>query len=135
MGQTGFSAIVLDASALIALERGDARMRALCREVLRTRRKLVIPAGVLAQVWRDAARQVPVRAVLGGPTTEVAPLDQILAEAAGILCGRAGASDVGDASVVLVTRRERAVVVTSDAADLLALDPNLSVEEIRLRSP
>lgn len=130
MGQTSSPAIVLDAGALIALERGDARMRALCREVLRTRRKLVVPAGVVAQVWRDAARQVPVRAVLAGPTTEVVPLDQILAEAAGILCGRAGTSDVVDASVVLVTRRERAVVVTSDAADLLALDPTLSIQEI-----
>jgi hypothetical protein len=59
------------------------------------------------------------------PTTIVSSLDQVLAEAAEVLCGRAGSSDVIDASVVLVARRERAVVVTSDVGDLLRLDPGL----------
>jgi predicted nuclease of predicted toxin-antitoxin system len=54
----------------------------------------------------------------------------VLAEATGILCGRAGTSDAVDASVVLTARRERAVVVTSDADDLHRLDPTLAVERI-----
>jgi hypothetical protein len=65
-----------------------------------------------------------------GPTTVVPALDQVLAEAAGVLCGRAGTSDVIDASVVLVARRERASVITSDADDLRHLDPQLSLERI-----
>ncbi|HXX66961.1 MAG TPA: PIN domain-containing protein [Polyangiaceae bacterium] len=130
MGQENPRAVVLDAGALIAFERGDARMRALCREALRIRARLVIPAGVVAQVWRNPARQVPVRALLAGGTTEVPALDQILAEAAGVLCGRTGTSDVVDASVVLTARREHAVVVTSDVADLKRLDPDLVVERI-----
>jgi hypothetical protein len=65
-----------------------------------------------------------------GPTTSVAPLDQLLAEAAGVLCGRAGTSDVVDASVALVARRERAVVVTSDVEDLRRLDPRIVLERI-----
>jgi len=60
----------------------------------------------------------------------VPALDQILAEAAGALCGRAGTSDVIDASVVLTARRERARVVTSDVDDLRHLDPDLPLERI-----
>jgi hypothetical protein len=130
MGTKSARTVVLDAGALIAFEAADARMRALCREALRTHTRLVVPAGVLGQVWRDGARQVPLRALLAGSTTEVPPLDRVLAEAAGTLCGRSRTSDVIDASVVLTARRANAVVVTSDADDLLRLDPELPVERI-----
>ena len=89
--------VVLDAGALIAFERSDARMRALVREALKADARIVIPAGVLGQVWRGSARQAPLRAIVKGPTTSVPVLDQVLAEAAGVLCGRAGTSDVVDA--------------------------------------
>jgi len=105
-------------------------MRALLRAAVSTGVRIVIPAGVLGQVWRDGARQSPLRALVKGPTTVVAPLDQVLAEAAGVLCGRSRTSDVIDASVVLVARRERAVVVTSDVGDLRRLDPGLSIERV-----
>jgi predicted nucleic acid-binding protein len=130
MGKASPRAVVLDAGALIAFERGDPRMRALCREALRTGARLVVPAAVVGQVWRDGARQVPLRALLAGSTTVVPPLDRVLAEACGLLCGRARTSDVVDASVVLTARRERAAVVTSDAGDLLRLDPSLDVHSI-----
>ncbi len=130
MRKEGPGAVVLDTGALIAFERGDQRMRALCREALRTRTRLVVPAGVLGQVLRDRARQVSLGALLSGSTTEVPPLDRILAEAAGILCGRTRTSDVIDASVVLIGLRERAVVVTSDPADLRCLEPTLKIERI-----
>jgi len=130
VGKAPPQAIVLDAGALIAFERGDARMRALVREALKSGARLVIPAGVLGQAWRGDARRAPLRALMKGPTTVVPALDQVLAEAAGVLCGRAGTSDVIDASVVLVARRERAVVVTSDVGDLHRLDPKLSLERI-----
>jgi hypothetical protein len=102
----------------------------LVREALKVGARLVIPSGVLGQVWRGAARQTPVRALVKEPTTIVPALDQVLAEAAGVLCGRAGTSDVVDASVVLVARRERAVVVTSDLDDLRRLDPGIRLERI-----
>ena len=130
MGEARPQAIVLDAGALIAFERGDAKMRALVREALKAGMPLSIPAGVLGQVWRRSARQAPLRALVKGPTTVVPPLDQVLAEAAGTLCGRAGTSDVIDASVVLVARRTRALVVTSDVDDLSRLDPGLRLERI-----
>ena len=105
-------------------------MRALCREALRTGCELIIPAGVVAQVVRDRARQVVVRALLSGPTSRVPPLDRTLAEASGALCGRAGTIDIVDASVVLTARREGAWVLTSDVADLARLDPALRLERI-----
>ena len=130
MGKTSPQTVVLDTGALIAFERGDAKMRALVREALRTKARLVIPAGVLGQAWRGEARQAPLRALVKMPTTSVPPLNQVLAEAAGVLCGRVESSDIVDASVVLVARRERAVVVTSDVWDLRRLDPGLPIERI-----
>lgn len=130
MGKPRPRSVVLDAGALIAFERGDARMRALVRGAMEAGASLVIPAGALGQVWRGGARQAPIRALVKGPTTRVPVLDQVLAEAAGTLCGRAGTSDVIDASVVLVARRERAVIVTSDIDDLRRLDPTVPLERI-----
>jgi hypothetical protein len=74
MGAKDPGAVVLDAGALIAFERADPRVRALLREALRRGTRLIVPAGVLGQVWRDGARQVVLRALIDGPTTEVAPL-------------------------------------------------------------
>jgi hypothetical protein len=118
--------LVLDAGALIAFERGDRRVRGLLSEA----RRLVIPAGALAQVFRDRKRQVTLRALCNSRKTEIAPLDRAAAEAAGELCGRARTRDVVDASVVLVARLEHGVVATSDPDDLRRLDPSLPVVKV-----
>jgi hypothetical protein len=130
VGKERSPAVVLDAGALIAFERGDERMRALVREALRERTALLVPAGVVGQVFRDGPRQARLRALLHGATTQVPVLDQPLAEAAGRLCGRTRTSDVIDASVVLVARRAQAPVVTSDIEDLRRLDPIVRLERI-----
>jgi rRNA-processing protein FCF1 len=130
MGKANPSTVVLDAGALIAFEKANPKMRALCREALKSGSRLVIPAGVVGQVFRNRARQVALRALLNGRTSIVAALDQILAEGAGVLCGRAGTSDVIDASVVLVAKRENATVITSDVNDLRRLDPTMRLEKI-----
>jgi hypothetical protein len=84
----------------------------------------------VGQVWREPTKQVALGALLHGPTTSVAPLDQVLAEAAGVLCGRSRTSDVIDASVVLTARRERGVVITSDVDDLRRLDAKVTLHRI-----
>jgi predicted nucleic acid-binding protein len=122
--------VVLDSGALISFERGNARMRALLREALESGARVVIPAGVLAQVWRDPAKQVALGALSRGATTSVVPLDHVLAEAIGILCGKRKTSDVVDASVVLTARREAAVIVTSDVDDLRHLDKAVELHRI-----
>jgi hypothetical protein len=59
----------------------------------------------------------------GAPTVE--SLHERMARQAGALCGRAGTSDVVDASVVLVAQMHGHAVVTSDPGDLAKLDPTL----------
>jgi hypothetical protein len=67
--------------------------------------------------------QVAIASLTRATETTVVPLDKLLAEAAGMLCGRRQTSDVIDASVVLTARREGAApIVTSDVADLRHLD-------------
>jgi hypothetical protein len=65
--------------------------------------------------------------VLAADPVHVHALDSEEARAVGHLCGASGASDVVDASVVLVARRVGGVTVSSDPDGLLAIDPHLDV--------
>jgi len=129
MGQEGVGAraTVLDAGALVALERGDRRARAL---IAHAEGRIIIPAAALAEVCRDGARQAALAALVKASATTIDVLDEQVAKAVGILCGRTGTSDIADASVVLSAQRHRAIVLTSDADDLLRLDPGLQVEAL-----
>jgi predicted nucleic acid-binding protein len=120
--------VVLDSGALIAFERGDERMRALLLEARASGARIVIPAGVIGQVWRTPATQVAIGSITRAAETTVVSLDKVMAEAAGVLCGRRKTADVIDASVVLTARLEgSAVIVTSDVDDLRHLDPGVEV--------
>ena len=121
------SSPTLDAGALIAFERGDRAMLALIVVARQDRTKLVVPAGVVAQVWRDGRTQARLARLLGSDTVEVEALTDQRARAAGQLCGVAKTTDIVDASVVLCARERGGGVITSDAGDLLALDPTLRV--------
>ncbi len=126
MGRTrtrGASGIVLDAGGLIALGRGDKRMIALLNRALARGMVFRVPAGVVGQVWRDGRVQVALARFLRSAEVEIIPLDEHLARARGELCGVAGFADVIDASVVIVARQHRDVIVTSDPKDLRRLDP------------
>lgn len=48
----------LDTGALLALERGDPRIRALLRRTQENGLALAVPAGVIAQSWRGGPRVV-----------------------------------------------------------------------------
>ena len=119
--------MTLDAGALIAFERGDQRIRALVQEARATGASLGVPAAVLAQVWRDGARQARLAALVGSRTVEIVALDVTAAKAVGRLCGLTGTADVVDASVVLAAQVRSDRVVTSDPADLAAIDPGLEL--------
>lgn len=86
---------------------------------------LHVPAAVVAQVWREGARQARLARLLRARGLAVQELDLDEARACGVLCGRSSTSDVVDASVALLARRHSAVVVTSDPDDLRRLDPDL----------
>ncbi len=119
------SGLTLDAGALIAFERADRRMVAIVKEALAHGATLAVPAGVVAQVWRDGRRQARLARLLGTAVVAIEGLDDRRARAVGQLLGARGASDVVDASVVLCARRRGHGVVTSDPDDLARLDPEL----------
>ena len=120
----------LDAGALIAFERKDRYVIDRIAVALENSIRLAIPAGVVGQVWRDGKTQARLARLLKSPIVEIVALDDAQAREAGQLCGRAHTADVIDASVVLCARARAHTVLTSDAEDLLRLDPNLDLEEV-----
>ncbi|HWX45752.1 MAG TPA: PIN domain-containing protein [Solirubrobacteraceae bacterium] len=121
----------LDTSALIALERAEERVVALLSRARATPDAVIhIPAGVLAQAFRDGARQVQLARLMKHSGTSVVPLDANAAQIIGLLLSARGTEDVVDASVVVCARRYGQPVVTGDARDLHRLDPKLALEVI-----
>jgi hypothetical protein len=114
--------IVLDAGALIALDRGDKRMIALLHRALAQGRTFRVPAGVVGQAWRDGRYQVTLARFLRSEEVEIVPLDEHPARSCGELCGAVNSADVIDASVVILARERRDPIVTSDPNDLRRLD-------------
>jgi hypothetical protein len=119
--------IVLDAGALIALDRGDKRMIALLQRALAQGRCIRVPAGVVGQAWRDGRVQVTLARFLRSEEVEIVPLDAQLARSCGELCGAANSPDIIDASVVILARERRDPIVTSDPNDLRRLDPSAQI--------
>ena len=121
--------VVLDAGAFIALERRDRTMVALTKIFLDQQTPLVTSAGVVAQVWRGGGqRQVPLAFLM--KRVLVQALDHAVARTLGRMLGQSRTSDPVDAHVVFLARERGWSVLTSDAGDLLAIDPTLVVERI-----
>lgn len=115
--------LTLDAGALIAFERNEREVVTLLARALERELAIVVPAGVIAQVWRDGRRQARLARFLGADEVELEPLDDRRARAAGQLCGVRRTTDIVDASVVLCARARRHRIVTSDPDDLARLNP------------
>ncbi|MCA1694943.1 MAG: hypothetical protein LC749_09515 [Actinobacteria bacterium] len=123
MGPKRARPVVLDAGALIAVDRADRRVVRL----LELAQDVHVPAGALAQAWRNPARQVRLVRVVSAEGVAIHPLDAVVARAAGQLCAATATSDVVDASVVLVAGVVDGVTVTSDPDDLRRLDPGIDI--------
>lgn len=117
------TALVLDAGALIALDHNDRDTWALLRANLDAEGQITVPAGVIAQAWRDGRRQARLAQALQH-CNELA-LDGVHARAAGLLCAASNTSDIIDASVAVaaaaLAHRQPTIVLTSDAGDLQPL--------------
>ena len=113
------SPVVLDAGALVALERGDTTVSALIKAAMLADLPVRTHPLVLAQVWRGGTgRQARLAQALKG--VEVIPLDESGGRRVGVLLGQAGTSDPVDAAVVdLATDQD--LILTSDPDDLTAL--------------
>lgn len=121
---------MLDTGALIGFDRNDRRVVAIVARALEHGDPLVVPAGVVAQAWRDGRTQVRMARLLGSPVCEVVPLDDLAARSVGQLCGTSGADDVTDATVALTSRQRGMRVITSDPDDLRRIDNRLDVVTI-----
>ena len=121
---------VLDAGALIALERGSLEMAALVKLASRHHIELILPSAVLAQVWRDGSQQDLLAKALRNPAFLEAPLHHGEAKQIGLLLCSSKTADVVDTHVALLADRLAAPVITSDPKDLARLDPNLTLIEI-----
>ncbi|MHB8325362.1 MAG: twitching motility protein PilT [Candidatus Dormibacteria bacterium] len=113
------SAVVLDAGAFVALDRGDRAMAARLRVAQGSGLELRSNGAVVAQVWRDSAgRQAVLSRLLR--SVDVRAVDRSLGQEAGVLLGRAGRGDAVDATVVAVANTGDRII-TSDPADIRAL--------------
>jgi hypothetical protein len=120
--------LTFDSGALLAFESRDRRVDVLVQRARDLGRPIVIPAGVLAQVWRGRGpRQARLAILLSGDRVSVQDLTRSRAEAVGQLCGRSGMSDVVDASVVVAAWTNGRVVVTSDPDDIRRLDESMTI--------
>jgi len=110
--------VILDAGALVAVERRDRRVGAMLRiaqvEGLRVRTS----AAAVAQVWRGGARQAHLARVLAG--VAAVGLDLAAGKHVGILLGASGTNDVVDAHVAMLVG-DGDQVLTSDSEDLRQL--------------
>lgn len=113
------SAVVLDAGALVAVERSDRAMAARLRAAERSGLELRTNGAVVAEVWRDpAGRQAVLARLLRA--VDVEAVDQAVGREAGLLLGRSGTADTVDATVVAIARSGDRIV-TGDPGDIQAL--------------
>jgi len=109
---------VLDAGALIAIDRRDRKVGAMLRVLQRDGEPVRTSAGAIAQVWRAGRRQANFARSL--PGLDVAVLDELAAKKVGELLGSSGTSDLVDAHVALLVL-PGGKVLTSDEPDIKAL--------------
>ena len=118
---------VLDAGALIALDRGSRDAWSLLTDVHRAGQRPVVPAPVIAQAWRGGHRQARLARVLAG--AELVPADGSLSRRAGELLGQSRTTDVLDALVALAAQdRPGCEVLTSDPGDIHLLLRALGIQ-------
>jgi hypothetical protein len=110
------SALILDAGALVAVDRDDRAMIARLRLAQRAGLELRSNAMVVAQVWRDRqGRQASLARMLRA--VDVRAVSQEDGRAAGVLLAAAGTADPIDATVVLLAAPGDRIV-TSDPGEL-----------------
>jgi len=119
--------VTYDAGALIAAERRNPRMVIFHKWIVDNGIRPVVPAGVLAQVWRDGSgRQAPLAQTL--KQCQVEPLDENLAKQVGAASHKTGSSDVVDISVVVSAMGRGDRIVTSDETDITAIMTSLGCD-------
>jgi hypothetical protein len=113
------SALILDAGALVGVDRNDRAVLARLAAAQRNGLELRTNPMVIAQVWRDRpGRQANLARLL--QAVKVQPIGDQDGREAGALLGQTGTADPVDATVVLLANPGDRIL-TSDPADLTKL--------------
>lgn len=103
-----------DTGALVALERGDHRMRVVTRLARLDNVRIVVPTVVLGEWWRGRSK---VRDMILASVT-VEPLGELLAKIAGEALTKVRGATFVDAVVMASAAQRGDIVYTSDQGDL-----------------
>ena len=110
--------MTLDTGALIALERGERRARALLHAAWARGVNVTVPTSVIVEWWRGPHGRAG--KLLEG--LDVEPLTEALAKTAGMALGRVGPGPSATDAVVMASAARRGdVVCTGDIEDLTTL--------------
>jgi predicted nucleic acid-binding protein len=110
------SALILDAEALIAVDRDDPSVFARLRVAHSAGLELRTTGIVVAEVWRDpSGRQSNLARLL--KSVDVRAVDERLGRTAGALLGRAQRGQAADATIVAIAAAGDHIV-TSDPGDI-----------------
>ena len=109
---------VLDAGALVAVDRRDRMIGAQLRVLQQQGTPIRASSAVVGQVWRDGRKQANLARVLVGVGIE--PLGEDDGKRIGELLALAGSADIVDAHVALMTAHGD-LVLTSDPGDIREL--------------
>lgn len=113
--------LILDAGGVLALARHDRRARFILSTASQRGYHVVIPAVVVAQVYRPGPRSAGVHRVLKVIRT-VEAADDLLARTAGLLLATTSTTDAVDALVAAHALASLpSAILTSDPGDLRAL--------------
>lgn len=93
---------VLDAGALVAVDKRNRALGARLRVLQRDAVPVLTSAGAVAQVWRDGRRQANLARVL--PGVDVAALDELSAKKVGALLREDATNHIVDAHVALLVQ-------------------------------
>lgn len=108
------AAITFDTGALIALSRGEKRMRTVLLAAQERRAVITVPTVVVAEFWREDTKHS--RMILA--RTSVEPLSERIAKAAGAAIAAVPGSTTVDAIVMASAAQRGDLVFTSDFDDL-----------------
>jgi predicted nucleic acid-binding protein len=115
--------LTLDAGALIAMEKGNARVAGLIHRSISEGLTVSVPTVVIAQVWRGGPRQALLAGFLARAKLDIVGYGLEDAKAVGRRIAECGHTDVVDVFTVLHANAHGHAVVTSDPEDIGRIGP------------
>lgn len=109
--------MILDTGFLVAVDRGDLRAKTFLERAEHDRRDLHTTEAVIAQAWREGARQARLACFLHGVTTHPLSNGRLVGE----LLAKAQTADVVDAHLAIAAHQHGLNIVTGDPHGLTLL--------------